>query len=89
MANGLCQAQVTWCQAISQMLQLQAAWTSPGPHWSDTPSGVLGEGQLEVMPGNPRGLPGGGGLPGTGAGPASALSPAGRTWQAAPGSGLP
>lgn len=36
---------------------------------NDTPSCVLGESQLEVMPGNPRGLPGGGGLPGRGAGP--------------------
>ena len=35
---------------------------------NDTPSCVLGESRLEVLPGNPRGLPGGGGLPGRGAG---------------------
>lgn len=100
MANGLCQAQVMWCQAISQMLQLQAAWASPtlpkpALEQSTTtqvaclvragvrsclaiPEGFLEEGDFQAGEQGilPQGRP-------------WALPPAGRTWQGAPGSGLP
>ena len=99
MANGLCWAQVTWCQAISQTLQLQAAWASsvlpkPALEQSMTPQvACLVRAGLRSCLAIPEGFLEEGGfqageqgiLP---QGRPWALLPAGRTWQGAPGSGL-